>query len=216
MFPVQTSVFPDRARFIEKNPTTVAEFLRFAIGSVDESIVTFGSSQELDQHFKTLIQSSDVANCSKWSEMHNFAHELNDSNLETTLIDDVRLNLREGLTELLSIVKSLSATAQFEQNEELVFFGYRSDQEEEQSKTIYHLFILNEVARSLQEYKDSFKGLGMQSVLIMVLNRLQQKVKTQLSNQCFELIANLKCTLADVAESNCQYWDEDSQEWLNE
>ena len=216
MFPVQTFSFPDQAYFLAKNPTTIAEFLRVAIGDVHENIVLFNNSQEVDKQFKSLVQSSDVANCQKWSEMHDFAHELNDQNLETTLIDDVELNLHEGLNELHSVVASLNTTAQFDPREELVFFAYTSDQEEEQATNIYHLFILNEVARAIEEYRDSFKGLAVKSVLIMVINRLQQKVKQQLSKQCFELIANLQCTLADVAASNDQYWNEDSKEWLND
>lgn len=199
-----------------KEPLTVANYLRTAIGDIDDNVLIFKSSLELDHHIKSLIQASDVANCSKWSEMHEFAHDLNDKNLEITLINDIERNLQDQLNELNSIVRKLDDTAQFELNDDLLFFAYKSDQEEVHSACFYRMFILNELTRTIEQNKTVFNGLTLRFILSVLINSMLKNASEQPTKQCFELIANLKCTLADVAKNNLQYWNKNSEEWLSE
>lgn len=195
---------------------TVAAILTTALGEIGEDVVTFPTSKQLDQHLATLVKSSKVAKSPKWSGMQEFAKDLTDTNLESTIIDDIKRNLWEGLNLLYGYIKQLE-TPQLNQNEPLVFFAYKQDQESAPDVSYYRLFVLNELARLIEANLSIFQGLNTKSVILMTLNRMiENNTLNDLTRSCFNLLISLKCTLAEVAENYCQVWDEDHNEWVSD
>lgn len=173
-------------------------------------IKPYNRSSDYDNHMAKVIAQSDVKNCPKWSEMYEFAHDLNDSNLNITLLDEVHGNLVK-IFELMDVYIRQFNILEVTSSDELVFFAFE-DQEQEPDFNFYQLFLINEISRMVEEQRNIFSGINGSSFMAVILNNVGHGIKGRnLTQKCFDLIVNLQCGLATVAQEYEQQWS--GEEW---
>lgn len=199
---------PDSQAISRLDKLSILDVLHAVLGYKAEQfpelkIMQYANFSAYDAHISAQIKASDVKNSTRWSEMHDFATDLNDENLDESLLNYIELGLNNNLSMIDAYIR------QFQINEigpkdELVFFAF-NDQEKEPDFNFYQLFIINEISRAIEEHRNIFSGVNGQSFMVVILNNLKQNIK-RLTQEFYKLISNLQCGLVVVAEDHEQYW----------
>lgn len=171
-------------------------------------ITQYASAGAYSAHCAKQIAKTDITKSPKWAEMHEFAHDLNDKNLESTLLDDIQYGLSNNLSLVDAYIRQFKIH-EIEPKDELAFYAF-DDQEQEPDFNFYQLFLINEISRAIEEYRNVFSGIDGHSFMIVILNNLKKNIK-DLTRQCFYLISNLRCGLVVVAQTHEQEWT--GKEW---
>lgn len=195
----------------------ISEYLEdifFMFGIIPDEIITFDNSIALDKHNAALIGTSNVIGCSKWSEMHDFANDLTDFNLAQTIFDEIQLDLLKGFKMLSEYVETSKPEKIDQYN--VLFFAYKHDSETAPCTYLNRLYILNELARALEG--EAYNGaINKHTLILSIIDQLRKENRLKvIVGDCFKLLSQLKCTLADLAERHYQFWDENSLSWLTE
>lgn len=171
-------------------------------------ITPYNHATDYDNHLATEIAKADVKNCPKWSEMHEFAHDLNDENLDTSLLDNVDYGLTKTFELMDAYIRQFDIH-EITSKDELVFYAF-SDQEQEPDFNFYQLFLINEISRLVEEQRTLFTGINGNSFMVVILNNIRHNIKNKkLTQNIFKLIVGLKCGLATIAQEHVQDWSGD-------
>lgn len=157
-------------------------------------------------------KSAVLKNDSKWQEIVELANDLNDPNLETTLMDDCRSAVKNSLEDYSLKLNDLTVPpVSFGIGN--LFLDFKDDEYDPPYVNLIDIFLYNQIIKVIEEQSKTFDNMDGKVFIRMIFRNLLNSLDS-LSLEFFNFLLSSKIGLSDIASNNELVFIND--EWVSD
>ncbi|HFG7030763.1 TPA: hypothetical protein ACGIK9_003262 [Acinetobacter baumannii] len=157
-------------------------------------------------------KSAVLKNDRKWQEIVELANDLNDPNLETTLMDDCRSAVKNSLEDYSLKLNDLTVPpVSFETGN--FFLDFKDDEYDPPYVNLIDIFLYNQIIKVIEEQSKTFDNMDGKVFIRMIFRNLLNSLDS-LSQEFFNFLLSSKIGLSDIASNNELVFIND--EWVSD
>lgn len=157
-------------------------------------------------------KSAVLKNDSKWQEIVELANDLNDPNLETTLMDDCRSAVKNSLEHYSLKLNDLTVPPVSFGTGNL-FLDFNDDEYDPPYVNLIDIFLYNQIIKVIEEQSKTFDNMDGKVFIRMIFRNLLNSLDS-LSQEFFNFLLSSKIGLSDIASNNELVFIND--EWVSD